>query len=221
MRQVYTPVRASRNPVIPVLGALALTGLVFLILPLTQMLSNAHKDRKTFTRVELSLPPPPPPPDLVKPPEERQAPPETPQLEQPAQRLSLDQLALALNPTMGGVGPKVNTDLSFAMEKVDAIQELKIFEISEVDRQARVTFFPKPEYPVSLQHVRDSVKAVLTFVVNADGTVSTVEAVSDVSHPEFTPVLRDWVKQWRFEAASKSGQPVPQRVRQRVQLKPD
>jgi len=122
---------------------------------------------------------------------------------------------------LGGAGPRINTDLGFAIEKVDAIQELKIFEISEVDRQARVAFFPKLEYPVSLRHVRASVKAVLTFIVNTDGTVGTIEAVSDVSHPEFTPVLRDWVKQWRFEAAAKDGQSVPQRVRQPVQVKPD
>ncbi len=221
MHQVYTPVRPGRNRVIPVLGAVAMTGLAFLILPLTQMFSMGHKDRTVVTRVELCLPPPPPPPEHVKPPAEQQLPPDTPELEQAPQQLSLNQLALALNPTLGGAGPRINTDLGFAIEKVDAIQELKIFEISEVDRQARVAFFPKLEYPVSLRHVRASVKAVLTFIVNTDGTVGTIEAVSDVSHPEFTPVLRDWVKQWRFEAAAKDGQSVPQRVRQPVQVKPD
>lgn len=220
MRQAFQPSRSGRGPLIPVLGALALTALMFLILPLTQMLSTHYKHRDTFMRVDVALPPPPPPPPEPPPPPDDERQEEAPEMEREQQPLTLAQLEFAMNPGFGSAAATLGSKIEFKKPEVDAAKEILVYEVGQTDSNVSLTFYPQPQYPASLRRERIIGKAKLTFVVLEDGTVGTIERVDNPTHPDFIQVFMGWVKQWRFQPAMKDGKAVRQRVRQEVTLNP-
>ena len=54
----------GNNPRTAVIGSVIITVLLFILIPLSQMLSF-HKDRTNITLTEMMMPPPPPPPPHV------------------------------------------------------------------------------------------------------------------------------------------------------------
>jgi len=118
--------------------------------------------------------------------------------------LTLNQLELALNPGVGGVGiyanltPKVGTD---------AIAEMKIFDLSEVDREPRALVQINPKYP--LQLIRNKIKGrVDLWVVIDDRGRVTDYKVKSSTHLSFTREVTRVIKKWKFSPAVKDGKPV-------------
>ena len=108
------------------------TALLFLALPLCQIVSMKHRTTQDSTLVDQSIAPPPAPivAELPPPPEEKERI-EPPSFRNRAPKLSLAQLALALSPGMGdGVGGDFS--MFFEVEAIDYVET--IFQIDEVDR---------------------------------------------------------------------------------------
>ena len=84
------------------LGGL-ITVLLFVALPLTQILSEINNDNQNEknSRVQVQ-PPPPPPPEPPEPPEEEEQEEEI-EMKKETQQLSLDQINMALNAGDGGM----------------------------------------------------------------------------------------------------------------------
>ncbi|MBT6659811.1 MAG: energy transducer TonB [Verrucomicrobia bacterium] len=181
-------------------GGLLISLLLFLILPFTQKLSGSNP-KNLLLKVDVSLPPPPPPPP---PPPEEEEEEEKPELQEEQQMLTLSQLELALNPGAGGVGiyaglnPKVSTD---------AIAEMKIFDLSEVDREPRPLVRIPPQYPPKLLLNRVSGRVDLLIVIDEEGRVTDYQ-VRRFTHNEFKREVTRVIRQWKFSPAMKDGRKV-------------
>jgi periplasmic protein TonB len=207
MYQAYT---SRKKPgAFPYLGAVVVTLLVFVALPLTQKITENRPERREVRRVEIALPPPPPPPPEPPPPENKTEPEPVPELREVVEQLSLAQLDLALNPGTGGA----QADFAIAFGNApDALSELQIFELSDLDRRPQPIFRIPPEYPHEMRRSRISGVVTIVFVVDPNGNVLRPE-VQDSTHREFERPAIEAVSQWRFEAGVKGGENVSSRMR--------
>ncbi len=118
--------------------------------------------------------------------------------------LTLSQLELALNPGAGGVGiyaglnPKVSTD---------AIAEMKIFDLSEVDREPRPLVRIPPQYPPKLLLNRVKGRVDVSIVIDEEGRVTDYK-VRRTTHADFTRAVTRVIKRWKFSPAIKDGRKV-------------
>ena len=114
------------------------------------------------------------------------------------------ELELELNPGAGGVGiyaglnPKVSTD---------AIAEMKIFDLSEVDREPRPLMRIPPQYPPKLLFNRVSGRVDLLIVIDEEGRV-TDHQVRRFTHNEFKREVTRVIRKWKFSPAMKDGRKV-------------
>ena len=192
MRKVFQVETRNTGVLWGLTGGLLISLLLFLILPFTQKLSGSNP-KNLLLKVDVSLPPPP---------EEEEE--EKPELQEEQQMLTLSQLELALNPGAGGVGiyaglnPKVSTD---------AIAEMKIFDLSEVDREPRPLVRIPPQYPPKLLLNRVSGRVDLLIVIDEEGRV-TDHQVRRFTHNEFKREVTRVIRQWKFSPAMKDGRKV-------------
>ena len=188
------------------MGALCITLSVFLILPLTQMVSSRVNKQLLLSKVDTAViappmentPPPEPPPE-EKPPEEP-----APELAETAQPLSLAIPQLDIAVGTGGVLPGSGLPADTAL---DAAEELKAFDISELDKAPAVISSVSPNYPRDLLRARVEGTVVLLFVVDEAGRVGDPR-VENSSHPAFEQPALDAVRRWRFRPGSKEGESV-------------
>ena len=118
--------------------------------------------------------------------------------------LTLNQLELALNPGLGGVGVYANLNPKVSL---DTITEMKIFDLSEVDREPRALVQINPKYPLRL--IRNKVKGrVDIWVVIDEGGKVTDYKVKSSTHLSFTKEVTRVIKKWKFSPAIKNGKPV-------------
>ena len=139
----------ARAP-LALLGALLMTLLVFLAIPITQHLGNQRNDLIEFRQAMTITPPAPlilpPPPEKVEQPE----PQPTPEFKQQLQDFSLSQLELSLNPGISGALRVAVTSTGFATE-VDALSEIqKLFTFADLQSAPRIINSPSIVYPREL-----------------------------------------------------------------------
>ena len=157
-----------------------------------------------------NIPPPPPPPE-EEPPEEEEPEPEPPKLEQEVEPLDLSQLELALNPGTGAgaLQGDFSIDLSQATEGGGGVDEL--FSLADLDQKPRPVYQPGPNMSSAVRRQTPG-KVFIIFVVNKQGRVEQAK-VQKSSHPVFEQPALAAVKQWRFEAGKRNGEPVRFRMR--------
>ena len=178
------------------------TALLFLALPLCQILSLRQKATQNSTLESPSIAPPPAPivAELPPPPEEKERT-ETPSFRNKTPRLSLAQLALALSPGMGdGVGGDFS--MYFEVEAIDYIET--IFEISEVDRVPRPTYRVTPTYPYKLKQSGIGGTVSLYFVCDPRGRTRDIR-VEFSTNIQFEEQAIRALRNWRFEPGIKDG----------------
>jgi protein TonB len=204
MRKVYTPPHlASRNPA-PIVGALGLTLLMFLILPFTQLFSHVQREILQLRQIEVVLPPPPPPPR--QPPPEEKKPEEKPELKDKPKPLNLSQLELVLNPGTGGA---LEGDFGLGFEMApNVVEEMKIFELSEVDKEPQLIFQAQPTYPPRAYRERAQGTVIVQFVVDVDGSVFNVAVKQRSSSRDLDEAALNSVMRYKFTPGIKDGQPV-------------
>jgi protein TonB len=203
MGKVFKIKSDKKGFVVGLLGGLFIPILLFLILPFTQQ-STGSNPKSLLLKVDVTLPTPPPPPPPPLPPLELEEEEEKIELEEEHELLTLNQLELALNPGLGGVGIYSNLNPNVGP---DAIAEMKIFDLSEVDRQPRALVKIPPKYPLKLIRNRIKGRVDLWVVIDNLGRITDYKVKSS-THLSFTKEVTRVIKKWKFTPALKEGKPV-------------
>lgn len=199
-----------------VLGAVALTALCFLILPLIQAINAPPRDLLAVTSIQtVDIPPPPPPPEEEEEKEEEEEPEEKPpELQEEIPPLDLEALESLLNPGVGGDGLTGQFEVRLNTVSEAAEEAASSFDSSDVDQAPRAIHQPSPVLDREARERAPGTVYVI-FIVGPDGKVEEPR-VQRSSDPIFEKPTLAAVRQWRFEPGKRAGQPV--RVRMRVPI---
>ncbi len=209
MQRVYNPPSARVSWPLTVFGALLGTLCVFLVLPLTQFISSGTKRSLEIMRVDTASPPPPPEMETPPPPEPEEVEP-PPELIEQSMPLSLGDLDLDVSAGSGGVfGSR------FAFGGGEALAEVAIFDIADLDQRPRPISQVKPRYPLEMKKAKITGSVVLLFVLNEGGRVEDPRIESS-SRPEFEKPALAAVRKWRFKPGTREGKAVRSYVRQQI-----
>lgn len=193
-------------------GAITLTFVFFLVLPLMQAINKPPVTDMTLQGIDTAnIPPPPPPMEEEEPEEEEEQEPEPPELTEEAPPLDLAQLELALNP-VGGDGwmggdftNKLNT-VGSGKDEMDAV-----FSLADLDQRPRVIFQPGPALTKQVR-AKAPGKVYVLFIVNQRGAVEN-PVIQKSDNPVFEKPALNAVKKWKFEPGKRNGEAVRFRMR--------
>ncbi len=194
------------------LGAVALTAIFFLILPLMQAISEPPDDQMTTASVDVVIPPPPPPPPEEEEDEPEEEEPEPPELAEEPPPLSLAQLELALNQGIGGGWGAA--DFTVNIDRVvggRGDSDGGLFDLSELDQKPQVIYQPAPSINDTIRNEAPGT-VVLIFFVDTEGRVQNPKILRS-DHQVFNRAAINAVKQWRFEPGKRGGEPVRFRMK--------
>jgi protein TonB len=208
----YRVPKSNRYLIRIVFATVIMTLAILAILPFTQALSGDPRDRTIRSIDTANIPPPEPPPPEPPPPEEEEQEEEPPDVQEPPPMLDLSQLESALNPGLGGAG-MAGFDLDAFASRIDAGDELQIFDVVDLDRTPRMVHQVMPEYPRELLTRRVTGSVTLIIIIDQQGEV-TVERVENWNGDRgFIQPTRIAISRCRFEPPLRNGQPVRARYR--------
>ncbi|MEE7548092.1 energy transducer TonB [Xanthomonas sp. Kuri4-1] len=79
---------------------------------------------------------------------------------------------------------------------------------------------PPPDYPIELACAGAGGRSVLTVVVGPEGRPTDVKLTQSSGQPALDASAQRKVRDWKFRAATRNGQPVPQTIQVPVDFKP-
>ncbi|MDG2170856.1 MAG: energy transducer TonB [Opitutales bacterium] len=186
-----------------------ITGLLFLIIPLTQLSSQVEDPEDPEDSQHIYMTPPPDPPEPPKPPEPDDKPDEPPEMDDKPEKLTIEQIRNLMDPGHGTGNHKVYT--SFDPDAFET--ETLIFLIGELDEAPKSIITAAPVYPPELKRARIEGTVEVIYIVTTRGNVSNIRIV-DAAHREFAESVRTSLRRWSFEPGRKDNQDVTTRVRQ-------
>jgi len=206
-------IKAILSRLFGAVAALALTLMLFLILPLMQVIGEKEQDEYELQDVNISFEEPPPDVEDEEedPPEDPEDPPEPPEvdIDEP---LMTDITQLDLLGGEGGFSiPGVDTSINIdeAIGGGSSLDEM--FDPGSLDQPARVLFQAQPKMTPTLRR-KTPATVVVVFIVDERGRVKEA-SVQSSTDPSFNNSALSAVKQWRFEPAQRKGKPAPDRMR--------
>ncbi len=207
---MYRSPEIDTNQRLVILGAIGLSLVVFLVLPLTQMMSKPRKPDLTLNEVDSVMEPPPPPPKEKEPPppEKDEQEPE-PELEQQAKKPALQDMNLNVDVGTGGV---LQDGMASIENAKKAAEDLAAFDMSELDKHPVLLASVSPRYPRELRQSKVEGRVLVTFIVNEEGEVIRPR-VESATRPEFKEPALEAIRKWRFKPGRKNGEPVSTHVR--------
>ncbi len=212
---VYHPRDSKKNTSTSFGGALTLSALVFLALPLTQLLSGFSKPKPVIIADAPNIPPPPsvlpdPPPEDDPLPE-----PKKPELEEENTPLTLVQIEGLLHP---GVGEALLPGQSFDINDYPGTIENMTFDLKDLNNHPRRIVAIPPIYP--FQFKREGIEGWVRLIIIVDERGNVIKAtIKESSHSEFEKPSIEAVLQWKFEPGTKNGKPVKVRRLQPLSFK--
>jgi protein TonB len=191
---------------------------VFLILPLTQMVSARRQSVLAVRPADLAQiedqpeteqPPPPPPPETEPPPE---PPPALAEASQPM------NLSVSLDVALGS-GGAMATAASWLQEAASqAAGTADAFSVADLERRPEVLSTVPPAYPETLRKARVEGAVTLAFVLDESGRVVDPR-VENSTHKEFEAAALEAIRKWKFKPGLKDGQPVRTYLRQTIRFR--
>lgn len=194
----------ARAP-LALLGALVMSLLVFLAIPVTQHLGNPRSDMIEF-REALTITPPapmllPPTPEQVQPSE----PEPKPEFKQQLQDFSLNQLELSLQPGIGGALKIGIASAGFANE-VDALSEIqKLFTFADLQSAPRIINSPNIIYPREL--IRRGIlegQVLVKIEIDIKGRARVLKIIS-ATDPRLISAAKEVIRKARFTPPKVAG----------------
>lgn len=210
------PAVADRVGMSP-LAAVGMSALIFLLIPIAQMLSGIPLGPQLPPAAQAIPPPeilediPPPPPDD---PEIDQ-----PELEESPPPPALEALDFLLNPDVSGVA-SADLRLPDLEPGRDQLTDLQIFDVSDLDETPSRLVAISPVYPESMRRAGIGGRVVVEFEVDRQGHTRNVRVLA-TPNPAFDRPTIDAIRQWRFTIGRRNGQPVEFRMRVPVSFDPD
>ncbi|MEE2894849.1 MAG: energy transducer TonB [Planctomycetota bacterium] len=201
------------NRTVVVAGALALTLIFFIVLPLTQTITD-RGDETLVARQVRSDPYEPPPEEIEEEEEEeeQEEEPPPPEFEPPDQLLELDQLEMLL----GGGGFGGYGDGTMVVDLGDLAGEAKdateLFNAADLDKKPQAISQPEPDASAPELQRRMPGRVRVIFIVDEQGRVQNPK-VTESTDPIFERPALNAVRRWTFEPGERKGQPVPFRMR--------
>lgn len=187
--------------------------LIFLALPITQW---TQAKPITATSLTTTSPTPPPPAQEPPPPEKPEPPPPQPESVEPPPPLTLSQLQLAMNPGMGSLSSAnyaLDWETSISLE-----EQLKAFEVADLDNPPRATYMPEPNYPYSMQRAGIEGVVQLELRIGVDGRPVELKA-SCPERPQLEKLTLDAARRWRFEPGTVGGKTIQYWIRMPVEFR--
>ena len=116
--------------------------------------------------------------------------------------VDLSQLDMNLNSGIGNVMSGAFAFKGFSAQR-DAMSEMKIFNLAELDRKPRLLRKPSIKYPSALKKQKVEGDVKLLVLINERGSVKVLKVLSS-THPEFTEAATKAVERSRYEAPKKA-----------------
>ena len=212
----YKVPRSNQYVIRIVIATILMTLAILAILPFTQALSGDPRDNTLRSVDVANLPPPEPPPPEPPPPEEEEEEEEIDFDEEPPP-LDLSALESMLNPGVGGAMGAILGFNTFAVNP-DAVSEMQIFEISDLDRTPRRLRGRPPQYPPKLLQMRAEGSVELILILDERGRVS-IEKAEVSGNRDFLQAVRQAASSWVFEPPTKDGKAVRARYKMTIPFK--
>lgn len=208
--------RSKRNP-LALIGGLALAGMVFLSMGLTQLGIDFAPPEEPEPLTEFHLPPPPPPPPAKTPPKQNNV---SINFDLPATS-GLADVPLGFLEVDFGLTPKKLTDASLNIDdtiesfKTDGLKDLAVYDYADVSEKPESIYKPELRIPSKLIGKTTS-PFPFTYLcrIDLEGRPHDIHII-DTPYPDAIPLLKAWVKGIRFSPAKKDGRPVQCIVRRR------
>jgi protein TonB len=186
--------------------------LIYLALPLTQIIDNlANREEQDIIRT--TEPPPPPPPVDIVTKEVEQTKEEQVELKEEQQQVSIDQLEFMMNVD---ISDAFVSDTSIPLVNIGAQIEDIVYSISEMDERPQPLNQVAPNIPHGLKG-KLSGSIMLEFIIDKEGYVLNPWIVSS-SNELVNKAHLDAVRKWRFRPGIRKGKPEKVKVRQRFDL---
>lgn len=196
---------------VSLIGAIAMTLVCFLVLPLIQAITEEESNEVIVRAVDTANIPPPPPPPEEEPEEEQEEEPPPPDLAEEAPPLDLSQLEIALEPGFGGglLAGDFNMKLGGINASTEDVEGL--FSMADLDQPPRVIYQPGPVLNAKLRK-RGGGTVYVLFIVDKSGRVES-PIVQSSPDPVYERPALNAIKKWRFEPGKRQGEPVRFRMR--------
>jgi protein TonB len=210
-RKPATIISRYRHRLWVFLGAVGLTLIFFLILPLMQTITQPQNMDMELQGIDTANVPPPPPPPEPEQEEEKEEEPPPPELAEEAPPLDLSQLELALNPgfSEGWMGGDFAVKLNTVASQNDQMDT--VFSMADLDQKPRVIYQPGPTLDGGARKKAPGTVYIL-FIVDQRGRVEN-PVIQKSTDPVFEKPALAAVKQWKFEPGKRNGQAVRFRMR--------
>ena len=201
----------------PTIYALFLIGLLFLCLPLAQMITQGY-DKKLIVRTIDVVAPTPPPPE--NPDEQMEMQEEMVELQEMVEAVPLEALEIDLNPNVSGSLAVAVKPKNFKVQ-MDLMAEIKTFDLAELDNLPRLLNRPLYNFPRNLSRrgIKKSVIEV-TVIIHENGRL-TIENFTKLNYPELKPAAEKWIRQALFSVPKKDGVTVKGKFLLPLELKDD
>lgn len=184
---------------------------IFVMLPFTQFLTGLREPDTTVRSFDVAPPPPQSPPPDPPPPEEPEPDDSPPEMEPPPPQLSLSQLDMAVEPGLGNAlaGDMGMSDIG--VDSTDTLDEISLFEISELDEPVRELNSPNIAWPQRMRRERVPGYVHLEGVILEDGSVEYLRTI-EASHPEYEETFIRYMNQLRYSQPRVGGEAVQARL---------
>lgn len=218
VQQRFGVLREVSHRAMVLVGAVGLTLVFFIVLPLMQTISKPPANDLMLQTVDMAqLEPPPPAPPVEDEPEPEPEPEDAPpELAEEAPPLDLSQLELALNPGFGdgwGGAADFAVKLETATSKGGSDMD-SVFSMADLDQKPRVVYQTGPALTKQLRR-RTPAKVNVIFIVDERGHVMEPRVRSSTD-PLFDNAAVSAVKRWKFEPGKRGGKPVRFRMLQPI-----
>jgi protein TonB len=210
MRRVYSPPRITTRWGAVGVWAVLLTLGVFLVLPLTQMVSSYRQKELIIRQADIAMEappdldePPPPPPEEEKPEE-----PPPPKLADAPQPLNLN---IDLDVAMGSGGVLQSLGQFGGDDGGDALMEA--FNVADLEKRPEVVVAIPPQYPADMRKAKVEGTVTIVFILDENGRLLEPR-VDSSSRPEFEKPALEALRKWKFKPGMKNGEAVRTYMRQ-------
>ncbi len=211
MAKVYHPPKGKDTLQKSAQLGIAISILLFLAIPLTQLFMEYKKAPESIEGLENAPPPPPPPPEEPPPPPEPEEEEPPPELDSPPPPITLEQLDMALEP---GTGNSLAGDFALPAFDVNSkdLGGLDIFDISDLENKPMPRRQGSPRYPPNARRQGLQGRVTAEFIIDERGDVMRV-TITRSSDPVFEKPTIDAIRNWKFTPGEKDGRKVKTRTR--------